>query len=127
MNVILSIKPFFVEKIFSGEKKYEYRKQGFGQNVNKIYIYATSPICRIVGEFVLDGIIKDTPENVWSRTKMYSGLTKEFYDNYYKDRRLSYALKISSLIKYSEEINPNDIIDNFIAPQSFRYIKNELK
>lgn len=127
MNVILSIKPVFVEKIFSGEKKYEYRKQGFGKNINKIYIYATSPICRIVGEFVIDGILKGNPETVWGKTKNYSGLTKEFYDNYFENRNLSYAFKISSLIKYSEVINPCDIIDNFIAPQSFRYIDYELK
>lgn len=31
MNVILSIKPEFVEKIFSGEKQYEYRKVLFKQ------------------------------------------------------------------------------------------------
>ena len=40
MNVILSIKPEFVEKIFSGEKQYEYRKILFKQKVDTVYIYA---------------------------------------------------------------------------------------
>ena len=51
MNVILSIKPEFVEKIFSGEKQYEYRKILFKQKVDTVYIYASRPISKIVGEF----------------------------------------------------------------------------
>ena len=57
MNVILSIKPEFVEKIFSKEKKYEYRKVLFKQSVDIVYIYACRPICKIVGEFKIEEII----------------------------------------------------------------------
>ena len=57
MNVILSIKPEFVEKIFSGEKQYEYRKILFKQKVDTIYIYASRPVSKIVGEFKIDDIV----------------------------------------------------------------------
>ena len=60
MNVILSIKPEFVEKIFSGEKQYEYRKVLFKQKVDTVYIYASRPISKIVGEFKIAEIICDT-------------------------------------------------------------------
>ena len=69
MNVILSIKPEFVEKIFSGEKQYEYRKILFKQKVDTVYIYASRPICKIVGEFKIDEILCDKPENIWKLTK----------------------------------------------------------
>ena len=40
MRVLLSIKPEFVEKIFSGEKLYEYRKAMFKNvNVSTVVIY----------------------------------------------------------------------------------------
>lgn len=38
-NIIMPIKPVFAEKILSGEKKYEYRKQLCKKEINKIYIY----------------------------------------------------------------------------------------
>lgn len=52
MKVLLSIKPEFVEKIFSGEKRFEYRKSIFKQqNIDTIVIYSTMPVGMIVGEF----------------------------------------------------------------------------
>ena len=71
MNVILSIKPEFVEKIFSGEKQYEYRKILFKQKVDTVYIYASRPISKIVGEFKIDEILCDTPENIFPQSFIY--------------------------------------------------------
>ena len=84
MNVILSIKPEFVEKIFSGEKQYEYRKILFKQKVDTVYIYASRPISKIVGEFKIDEILCDNPGNIWKETKRQSGVTRKFFDKYYK-------------------------------------------
>lgn len=45
MRVLLSIKPEFVEKIFSGEKLYEYRKAAFkNEGISSIVIYSTMPV-----------------------------------------------------------------------------------
>jgi len=58
MKVLLSIKPEYAEKILSGEKKYEYRRAIFkDQSVNKIIIYASSPIQKVIGEFDIECII----------------------------------------------------------------------
>ncbi|OTQ00605.1 hypothetical protein B5S43_08290, partial [Gilliamella apicola] len=65
MKVLLSIKPEFVEKILSGEKKYEFRKKLFKrQSVKTIVIYATMPIGKVVGEFDIDHVISDEPNLV---------------------------------------------------------------
>lgn len=48
MRILLSINPEYVEKIFSGTKKYEYRKNIFkNKEVKTILIYSTSPIKKI--------------------------------------------------------------------------------
>ena len=77
MNVILSIKPEFVEKIFSGEKQYEYRK--------------------------IPGIICDTPANIWQQTKDHSGVSKSFFQKYYAGKDKGVALKIKECKKYIQE------------------------
>jgi predicted transcriptional regulator len=33
MNVLLSMKPKYVEKVLSGDKRYEFRKRGPSQNI----------------------------------------------------------------------------------------------
>ena len=124
MNVILSIKPEFVERIFSGEKKYEYRKVLFKQKVDTVYIYASSPISKIVGEFKIEEVIYDTPETIWKLTKTHSGVSKAFFQLYYKGKPKGVALKIKDCKEYAESVNPNSLIPNFSVPQSFIYAKN---
>ncbi len=123
MNVILSIKPEFIEKIFSGEKKYEYRKILFKQKVDTVYIYASSPISKIVGEFKIEEIICDTPEAIWNQTKAQSGISKSFFQLYYKGKAKGVALKIKDCKEYEESVNPTSLISNFNVPQSFIYIR----
>lgn len=127
MNVILPIKPEFVEKIFSGEKRYEYRKVLFKQKVDTVYIYASSPISKIVGEFKIEKIICDTPEKIWELTKEQSGVTEKFYYKYYKGKEKAVALKIMQCKVYEEELNPKTLVSNFTVPQSFIYINKALK
>ena len=69
MNVTLSIRPTFCKMIFSGQKVYEYRKRIFTRkDVDKVYVYATKPICRIVGYFTIDEVIEDIKTNIWAKT-----------------------------------------------------------
>lgn len=126
MNVILSIKPEFVEKIFSGEKQYEYRKVLFKQKADTVYIYASRPISKIVGEFKIEKIINDTPANIWNQTKEHSGVTKSFFQKYYAGKDKGVALKIKECKKYKKAVEPKVIIPNFRVPQSFIYTKKTL-
>ena len=60
MNVILSIKPHFCKPIFDGVKRYEYRKRVFKRgDIDKVYVYASSPICKVIGYFTVGGIINE--------------------------------------------------------------------
>ena len=57
-TVLLSIRPEFVEMILNGEKHFEYRRIPFRrENINRMIIYATSPVCRVVGECLIDGVL----------------------------------------------------------------------
>ena len=64
MNALLSIKPEFVEKIFSGEKRFEFRKSAFRQDISCVIVYATSPVRRIVGEFEVEEILQAPPRKL---------------------------------------------------------------
>ena len=49
MKILLSIKPEFVKEIFSGKKKFEYRKSIFtNKKVTSVIVYSTMPVGQIV-------------------------------------------------------------------------------
>ena len=125
MRVLLSIKPHFADEIFNGNKKFEYRKSIFkNQDIKTIVVYSTMPIGKIIGEFDIETILEEHPSILWNQTKRYSGVTKEFYQHYFKGRDKGFAIKIKSVHKYDNPICPYETYDNFTAPQSFKYIND---
>ncbi|EKO3457637.1 ASCH domain-containing protein [Vibrio fluvialis] len=124
MKALLSIKPEFVEKIFSGEKLFEYRKAIFKRpEVKSVVIYSTMPEGLIVGEFEIGEILVKSPQDLWEQTKDVSGINKQFFDEYFVNRDVAYAIQIKKLKKYQSPINPYELDTSFKAPQSFKYIE----
>lgn len=124
MKAILSIKPDFVEKILSGEKKFEYRKKIFKQPVDTVVIYSSSPVQKFVGEFTVSNIVHSDILDVWKETKSESGISYNYYRKYFSKHKEAYALEISDLKIYETPINPTDIISDFKPPQSYCYLKD---
>ncbi|ATV30155.1 ASCH domain-containing protein [Prevotella intermedia] len=123
MKVLLSVKPEFVEKIFAGTKKYEFRKSLFRRSgVKHVVIYASAPIKRVVGEFEIDDILSDDVNVVWDRTKKDSGITKAFYTSYFKNSKTANAIQIGNIKKY-KKTRPLSDYNIQQAPQSFCYIE----
>lgn len=120
-TALFSIRPEYVEKIFNGIKKFEYRKQPNRIPISKILIYETAPIMKIVGEAEVEKVLVDTPEVIWEKTKEYSGISKEFYFQYYRGRYAAVAYQLKNVIKYDI---PKELSDFGIkrAPQSFCYL-----
>lgn len=122
IKVLLAIKPEFADKIFWGIKKYEYRKVIFTKKVDKVIIYASSPVSKVVGEFTIDSIVKGKPDKVWQETKNYAGITESYFKDYFKGKDIAYAIKIKDCCKYSKPLSLKEIGVQY-APQSFSYLK----
>lgn len=121
MKVVLSIKPEFAEKIFNGTKKYEFRKSIFkNQNIKTVIVYASSPIQRVIGEFEIDEIINCGLDDLWNTTQQFSGISRQFFDRYFADKELGYAIKIKKVKRYKQpKCLKTDF--NLVPPQSFAY------
>ncbi len=121
-KILMPINPEYVDEILSGNKKYEYRKiKAKRGNIDKMIIYSTSPIMRVVAEAEIVGILEDSPEKLWEKTKKHSGITKDFYLKYYKDRNSAVAYKLGSIKVYKSPKKLSDIGINYV-PQSFVYL-----
>jgi predicted transcriptional regulator len=126
MDVLLSIRPHFAERIFNGTKKYEYRKAIFSRaDVQKVIIYASSPVKKIVGEFQIAEIIWDKPESIWLKTHVSAGVNRDFFFQYFTGKDKGYAINIKHYKKYAAPVNPWDVLPDFTPPQSFIYIDSK--
>lgn len=121
--VLLSIKPEFAHKIFDGSKKFEFRKQVFKDtSVKKVIVYSSSPEQKVIGEFEIETILSDTPDNIWIQTSFSSGITQEFYNEYFEGRDKAFAIKVASTKKYRKQKSLADF-NVQSAPQSFAYVE----
>lgn len=124
-SILISIKPEYVEKILCGSKKYEYRKViPKKENVNRLVIYSSFPVKKIVGEAEVLDLLKLPPKELWEITKSTSGITRKFFDSYYKGRKIACAFKLGKVTIYEKELNLSDVGISS-APQSFLYLEDK--
>jgi len=127
MNVLLSIKPEFGDKILDGEKHYEFRKTGFRNPdvVDVIIMYASAPVQKVIGYFTIGEVIESCPETLWERFGAESGLRKERFMNYFGGCSNGYAIEIDESHRLSTPIDPRKHSDEFSPPVSFQYVNGQ--
>lgn len=121
-KVLMSINPEYVEKIFSGTKKYEYRKCSCKREVSEIIIYCTAPVSKVVGRVKVKGVLETEPEILWGMTKEYSGVEYEFYKKYFDGREKGVAYQLGTVKEFKR---PKELAFYGVkaAPQSYLYIE----
>jgi predicted transcriptional regulator len=123
MKVLLSIKPEFAYKIFSGEKKFEFRRSIFkNEKVKTVIVYASYPTQKVIGEFEIKEILNDDLESLWQKTKEFAGIKEEYFFQYFNDKQKGFAIRIKKPVKYK---TPLCIKKDFKIqpPQSFAYLE----
>lgn len=121
-RIIISINPKHVENIINGIKKYEYRTKAAKEDISSILIYSTSPIMKVVAEVEISEVLEMTPQDLWDKTKEYSGISKMFYDKYFQNRVVAYAYKLGVVKVFKEAKSLQDFGVKY-PPQSFVYVK----
>lgn len=123
-SVLFSIKPEFAEEIFSGRKKYEFRRTLCRRPISKMYIYATFPVCKIVGYATVTEILSGEPTQLWKAVTQYAGLSKKQFDNYFSQCKVAYAYRLFHPLVYANPIALSSIKIAY-PPQSFCYLNEE--
>jgi predicted transcriptional regulator len=122
MRVLLSIKPEYAFKIFEGTKKFEFRKIIFkNTDIKTVVVYASSPVQQVIGEFEIDDIFSLKPDMLWKATKEFSGISEDFFFEYFADRDIAHAIKIKKTKKYRKPLCIRQDF-NVTPPQSYTYI-----
>ncbi len=120
-NILISIKKEYVDRIISGEKKYEFRTRVAKSDIKKLIIYCTLPTKKVVAEAEISGILEMSKEKLWEETKDYAGISKEKFMEYFEKKDTAFAYKLGKITVYNEKKNLGDFGVKY-APQSFVYV-----
>ncbi len=123
MKVLLSIKPEYAERILNGSKRFEFRRALFQRPaVESVVIYATMPVGKVVGEFEIDGVVDLEPASLWAETEAGAGITREFFDEYFRGRERGFAIRVKNPKRYDQPRDLKEHTGLSTAPQSFCYV-----
>jgi len=120
--ILLSIKPEYSDRIFSGEKKYEFRKHLANKKISKIVVYSSSPVQKVIGEVEVISTLAMKPSPLWELTKKEAGISREKFRKYFSGCKMAFAYKLGETKLYD---SPKSLSEYGIknAPQSFVYLQ----
>lgn len=121
----MSIKPQYADKILNGTKKFEFRKSIPKRidEVDKILIYSTSPVQRVIGYFTVKKVYKMNPLELWLHTWKQAGIGINDFQQYFQDKEFGYAVEIDEVTTYHKPLLFKEIDATGKIPQNFKYIR----
>lgn len=125
-KVLLSVKPKYANLIFLGSKKIEVRKRipKWGEK-DLIFIYASSPVKKILGVSSVAKKEVDTISKLWEKIRMHVAISKEEYNNYFVGHKNGVGIYLENVLSFDRPIGLDQLrsaFDGFVVPQSYRYL-----
>lgn len=125
MKYLVSIHPHYCDEIFAGHKTFEVRSRIPRLNVDDvIYVYATAPISKVVGHFIVSGILQLPPMIAWEGYKSYLQITPLDFGIYTQGLSQVFLVQIGKTFKWE---TPSSLSEFGIksAPQWFIKLKDK--
>lgn len=124
--LFLSIKPQYVEKILTGEKQVELRRQKPRSLPNDwLAIYESSPTMALVGMARVTEVQVKSRGRLWRSVSAIAGVTKSEFDDYFDGCELAVGILFQTVMKFKAPVTLNDLRSvwpEFHPPQGFRYL-----
>lgn len=125
-DILLSIKPKYVERILSGQKTVELRKKRLKiDNGTRVWIYSTTPIAAIVGCAIVSKVECGNPSFIWEKFGNRAAVTRAEFDSYFSDTQMAYALILENVFELKNSLSLKEIrklIRAFRPPQFFQHL-----
>lgn len=119
---LLSIKPQYAKQIYSGTKRFEYRRILPTHEDYPVLIYESSPVKKVTGVVSFVKYLTASPEELWSFSYRYAGISREDFAEYFKGTRSANAIMLFSVMRLDEPLNLGEHGLPNRPPQSFCYV-----
>jgi len=118
---LISIHPRFANAILDGTKQVEFRKVGFKRSITHVLLYATAPICHVIGFVEVSEIDERSPAALWRRYREVAGIERREFFEYYEGKSTGFALKIRRPQRLARPFTLAELHRGATPPQSFLY------
>lgn len=125
-SLLLSIRPEYADKIFSGIKTVELRRiRPRVKKGDSVLIYVSSPKKELIGGFEVEKVVEAAPSNLWLDVMGCAGLTEEVFNAYFYGSKRAYGIYIKRVWHLPAPLGLSLLkknLANFHPPQSYRYL-----
>jgi predicted transcriptional regulator len=125
-DVLLSIRPFYVNKILDGQKTVELRRKfpEFGMVGSTALIYSTSPISAVVGSARIKSVHKITLSKLWKVHGPSACIAKSDFSAYFAGQEYGFAIMLDNVRQLKSQLTASELETEFgiVPPQSYRYL-----
>jgi predicted transcriptional regulator len=129
-TLLLSIKPMFARKIFSGTKTIELRRvRPSVTSGDTVLIYSSSPEMALLGSAQVEEILSGTPSDLWGRVKNQAGVSHKEYDDYFSGAATAIGIRLGAVQPLVQPIPLQELRERWPwlrPPQSYRYVDARL-
>lgn len=113
--IYISIKPQYTKLIETGQKNYEFRKYIPKQEIDTLYVYETTPTCKL--KYIIEiGEIISYPNKL-----IKTGYGNDDFNNGIKESKYAYEIKSVYLLEDPIELKVLREKYGFVPPQSYAY------
>ncbi len=127
--LFMSLKPEYANLVFEGLKTVELRRRVVSQAMNTcVFVYVSSPTMELRGGFRIGQVWSGSPEEVWRSVYGLAAVDRSAFDAYFQGQSVAHALEIKDVWEYKVPIGLDalrSLFENFVVPQSWRYVKAE--
>lgn len=118
----MAIHPKFAGKILSSTKRVEFRRRSTSRTVTHLVIYATSPVCAVVGVAEIKRLEKGSPGHLWREFRDVGGIDRESFFAYFSGSSEGCAYVLGEIWKCVPPIALGSDGLPSRAPQAFQYL-----
>ena len=95
-----------------------------------LVLYASSPICAVVGALRIKEVVRTTPQSLWQRYSQSAGVSQDEYWSYYERSTIAEGLIVDQAIAFEKSLSLQKIRavwPGFMPPQSYRYVEARME
>jgi predicted transcriptional regulator len=120
---LLSIHPRHADNILNGSKAVELRRVPISDETSHVVIYATSPVCAVVGWFEVEGVDRASRSAIWETHGATTGVTRREFRRYFEGAAHAVAIRVRRPTRLATPVALDSIPGVSRPPQSFQYLE----
>jgi predicted transcriptional regulator len=128
-NILISIRPAFVEKIISGRKRVEIRRRRINiDHGDRLWIYSSLPSARVEVVSLVKSVSYGSPSDLWPLVSDFADISAEAYRSYLAGSNVACAIYLGEVKELIKPVSLHDIRNydpRFQPPQFFHRLPED--